>query len=329
MDIRELADKINDASADYDFGNLQDYRTKLKNLAKKPTSKIFTDATISDDGWAFHLGGRSEMQFNIGFEDDGLRYGLAFSLEASQSLPDVSVLYPKILRLNVIFRERPEDFSDYSLWFWSTDRSSTTQMSEIPSSWVHPKSFIFFGKLMDPAKIDVDEILTTFDRMLPIYLEVETNNLAPLPKKSTTAGFVFDPQKRKLVLNRAFSSIERETNIDVRHTLIQTKLYEDLVKKHGIGQVSLENSFNGNRIDVVLKNGSSFVFYEVKTGNSARSCIRQAVGQLLEYGYWPGTANAGELVVVGEPKLDPEAKNYLDYIRRTFSLPISYLVVVI
>jgi hypothetical protein len=327
MDIRKLAELINKASVNHEFGRLQDYRKKLKNLSKKPTNKIFTDASISAEGWAFHLGGRSEIQFNIGFEGDRIRYGLAFSLEASQSLPDVSVLYPKILSLNMIFREKPDIFSGYSLWCWSGKRSNTIPMSEIPSAWVRPNNFIFFGKLMDIKNLDIEEILVTFDKMLPIYLEIESGNGIVENRTNKDLGFVFDPQHRKLVANRAYTSIERETNIDVRHSLLQDKLYTMLVKDFGVDQVSLENNFNGNRIDVVRKTESSYIFYEVKTGNSARSCIRQALGQLMEYGFWPGVPNAAELVVVGEPKIDLKARKYLEYLRQTFNFPISYLTV--
>src|ERR1700754_2452274 len=52
-------------------------------------------------GYAFHKGGRRELQFNVGFEEDGayFRYGVAFSLEPSRDLSDpVEVLAPKIQR---------------------------------------------------------------------------------------------------------------------------------------------------------------------------------------------------------------------------------------
>lgn len=53
-------------------------------------------------GYSFHSGGRSELQFNIGFEDGGyFRYGVAFSLKPGRNLSDpVSVLQPKIQRFN-------------------------------------------------------------------------------------------------------------------------------------------------------------------------------------------------------------------------------------
>ncbi len=62
------------------------------------------------EDWAFHYGGRSEIQYNIGFEDEGFRFGLAFSLETSQTLPDINLLKPKIKKLNTLYEEKPELF---------------------------------------------------------------------------------------------------------------------------------------------------------------------------------------------------------------------------
>ena len=53
-------------------------------------------------------------------------------------------------------------------------------------------------------------------------------------------------------------------------------------------------------------------------------CIRQAIGQLLEYSYWPGSNQADRLIVVGEPELDSDAREYLEMLRNEFGLPIHY-----
>jgi hypothetical protein len=332
MDIHELADAINTQSSSYNFGSLQDIRKEIKNLNRKPSNNIFTAETISDDGWAFHRGGRSEIQFNIGFEDDGLRYGLAFSLEPSRAFPDVRILFPKILRLNSIYRESPELFTNYKLWYWSGERSETLSMQEIPTEWIQSHSFIFFGKLMDENNINIDEIISTFDAMLPIYIEVESN--VDIASKNTEVNasnqqFVFDANEKSLPVNRNYTSIERQTNIDIRHSIIQEALFENLVSQYGIENVSKENPFMGNKIDLVVRLDNDYIFYEVKTGNSAKSCIRQAMGQLLEYSYFPGICNAKEIIVAGEHTIDIPTSNYIEYLRSEFKLPINYVQVVI
>ena len=75
--------------------------------------------------------------------------------------------------------------------------------------------------------------------------------------------------------------------------------------------------------------GGHLEFYEIKIGGSARSCIRQALGQLMEYGFWPGAARPAKLFVVGEPSLDGKAEDYLQSLREEFKIPIYYRQVVI
>jgi hypothetical protein len=65
-------------------------------------------------------------------------------------------------------------------------------------------------------------------------------------------------------------------------------------------------------------------FFEIKIAPSARSALREAVGQLLEYAYWPNAGRANELVVVGEAAPTEETKQYLDNLRRRFGLGLSY-----
>ncbi|HMH32774.1 MAG TPA: hypothetical protein VK543_07075 [Puia sp.] len=87
MNIFEIAHRLNVlATATAGFKDLQLIRSKLKGLNHPRTYRIFSKATIfgKDDDYAFHDGGRSELQFNIGVENTGekeiFRYGLAFPL---------------------------------------------------------------------------------------------------------------------------------------------------------------------------------------------------------------------------------------------------------
>jgi len=57
---------------------------------------------------------------------------------------------------------------------------------------------------------------------------------------------------------------------------------------------------------------------------SPRACIREAIGQLLEYAFWPGAQEAIHLTVAGESPLDPDGDDYLRQLRDRFGLPIDY-----
>jgi len=191
--LKDIADSLNRKSKEYQIGELQEIRKELKGLSKKATSDIFVDApNTMTDNWAYHYGGRSEIQFNIGFEEEGLRYGMAFSLETSQTLPDIDLLRPKIKKLNVLIQEEPELFGEYKMWYWREGRrSNISEVRKISSDLIQNGTFIFIGKLMEPNHLDYDEILKTFDSMLNIYREVETEE--PTLSSQNTKTCVLKP----------------------------------------------------------------------------------------------------------------------------------------
>lgn len=111
------------------------------------------------------------------------------------------------------------------------------------------------------------------------------------------------------------------------HTDIQNSLLEYLkLGNHG-HQVELEvGKTDGGSIDLVMRraNGKN-VFYEVKTYASAKMSIREAVGQLMEYSYYPDCVLASELIIVSQAPLDEDGKRYIKMLNKKFSIPISYM----
>ena len=201
MKISEIANQLNDLSKNYQIGKLQQIRKELKQLKRRAGSNIFDKTTISDDGeWAFHFGGRRELQFNIGFENEGFRFGLAFSLETSRSLPDIKILFPRIYKLNSIIRESPEFFSDYKMWFWDKNRSEIGKVTEITKSNIKQGIFIFIGKIIPLENIDFNNILSTFDNLLELYRKVEERKTeVKIINDDYADNFSFKKENRKLV----------------------------------------------------------------------------------------------------------------------------------
>lgn len=329
MNLKEIAFRINEKSIDYRIGKLQSIRRDIKELKKIANNSIFVNnKNTLTEGWAYHYGGRSEIQFNIGFEDEGFRYGLAFSLEPSQTLPDITVLYPKILKLNCLIREKPELFKQFRMWYWQYgERSEIFKVMEIGEDLISPGTFIFFGSLVDNLKIDFDEILKTFDYLLDVYLIIERNDFTksiPLSDISTNNSFVFDNKDKNPARNKSYSIIQREIDIEIRHSYLQEELKNQLENEFGKENVSIENPFNGNKIDLVVKDKNEYHFYEIKTGSTPMMCVRQAIGQLLEYAYSNCEINASKLFIASEFDIDEKTKRYLEYLRNMFNLPIYF-----
>ncbi len=188
--IKRIANEINNRSKNFEIGKLQELRTKIKNLNRQPGEKIFNNNTIFD-GYAFHYGGRKELQYNIGKENDtGYRHGVAFSLQRTQTLPNpVKILNPKIQKFNEYMRLYSKEYPDMKLWSWNNEESEHKEKI-IPDNIVQPGAFIFLGKLQKENSFSYDEILIDFDRLLPLYIYVESK-IKPEIKK--VKGLVFSP----------------------------------------------------------------------------------------------------------------------------------------
>lgn len=69
------------------------------------------------------------------------------------------------------------------------------------------------------------------------------------------------------------------------------------------------------------------VYYEIKTAATARACIREALGQLLEYAHAPGAEAVDELVVASDRPLTQDAGDWLRVLSERYGLPIRYFEV--
>jgi hypothetical protein len=327
MSIQSIANKINKLAENYDIGNLQKIRKEIKSFQRLPAKQIFPSRILKKRGYAFHVGGRKEIQYNIGFEDEEkFRYGLAFSLHRDRNLPDVSIMKPRIRKFNYLLRNNPALFTGYKMWALVDDEiSDIEKIHEIEPSIVKPETFIFFGKLIDLKSLDYDEVLSTFDKMLPIYLYIEKKEAKPEIDKINKYIFSFKKTNVSLPHTKSYYTKQVEIEIDIRHTKIQEKLVNKLSKEYGNENVALEHPLNGNKIDVVVNDNGKRIFYEIKTASNARDCIRQALGQILDYAYWPGNKNADTLVIVGEKAIDKDTKNYLKYLNNKCRIKLEYL----
>lgn len=333
--IPEIAEHLNELAANYDIGRLQEIRKELKGFSRRPGSKIFSAQTI-EEHYAFHHGGRSELQYNIGFDGSGgkqLRHGVAFSLEPSQTLPDIEVLRPNIARFNEYIAQFAQRFPILRMWHYEYDydareyiRSEDYLPCPIQSSLIEPKNFIFAGWINPIKKVDCDQILGDFDRLLPLYRYVESKKNLPLIEVHDDEQFNFTPgctiKKTSAKARRSSDPV----NVSLRHNVLQEKLYQQLVKEYGKKNVGTEHrSGNGMRIDAVVRAKGEHYFYEIKTYSNARACLRDAIGQLLEYSEWPGGQNAKRLIVVGEPRLCRDGKKFLKELTERYGLPVEYL----
>lgn len=108
------------------------------------------------------------------------------------------------------------------------------------------------------------------------------------------------------------------------HHKMQAKLMAELRGQYGHERVSCE----GGCIDVTVETENELIYFEIKTDQLPRSVIRQALGQILEYAYYPssGDRQPDHLVIVGRHALDAHDRAYLATLVEMFRLPLSYRV---
>lgn len=325
LSILEVAKKINELAKGHRIGGLQNIRKKNLSLDRKPINAIFSSKSIQDS-FAFHSGGRTELQFNIGFDLKGrFRHGVAFSLELSQSLPDITPLIEKISRFNQYIKFNKGRFADLSMWHYDAEkRSGNYEVGEILNENIKVGNFIFIGRLALSNEPDYQQILADFDRLLDVYEYVESNESHLLSTKVKLFNFTAGCSIKPSLTTKSQSTAM--LGVILRHNDIQYYLYKYLANEYGSENVGTEiTGVAGTRLDLVVRFAEQHYLYEIKTSRTARGCVREALAQLLEYSYWPGATEAQKLIVIGEAKMDEECRNYLSFLRGKFSLPLSYM----
>lgn len=330
LSLQEVVTEVNEGAHSRRTGKLQEWRKDLRGFTKLPSATLFYAKVDKDRDWAFHVGGLSELQFNVGFENvDGtrtFRHGVAFSLQPTREMPDIDPMVPKIARFNEYLRIYSDAFEELTMWHWTPDngRSANYAVAPIPDELVVRGTFIFIGALQPANAVDVDWILEDFDRLLPLYEYVESKERFPKLTREKK-GFVWTPGNKARVARTKYERSAQTVDKALRHNILQEALFNHLEEIHGADNTSGEQDCgNGTPVDVAVQESSGYNYYELKTGLSAQSCIREAIGQLMEYAYWPGAKQAERLVVVGEAPYDKDAMAYIKKLRKDFSLPIEY-----
>ena len=163
--------------------------------------------------------------------------------------------------------------------------------------------------------------------MLPIYKYVESDDRAEPPALSERGPFIFTPDIQANTTQPPPATLRTrtpgETTVCYAHRRMQIALKQELIDEGA--EVGTEHADgNGRYIDLVARRDEALEFYEIKSGLSPRLCIREALGQLLEYAYWRDAVQPARLIVVGDQPIDSEARAYLGALEHEFRLPIRY-----
>lgn len=140
--------------------------------------------------------------------------------------------------------------------------------------------------------------------------------------------FVFTPKAPSQSPDDQMRDAIDATVVTRLHAAMQQCLYKDLVARYGKDRVAAEQvTASGCPADIVVERDYGIEVYEIKTAPEPRDCVRQALGQLLEYGYWPGSPPCLALHVVGPSQLDDDTRGYLGSLHETFKSGVDYICI--
>ena len=188
--------------------------------------------------------------------------------------------------------------------------------------------FLFLGKHGPFEAFEATTVLRDFDRLLPLYKFVEFESEKAIPLLSNLGSFEFkpdEPSSSQQIKSRTRSRrMAGEFDISHRHDDLQAALKQQLNAESGVQVATELKDGRGGRIDLVACRNGELEFYEIKTGTTAKQCVRDALGQLLEYAYRAPAIRPRQLFVVGEPRMDRDTAEYLRLLRDELKIPIDY-----
>ena len=333
VDLTPILTALNQQAHEFEFGCLQELREQHGRVKRRPTHLPFPRAT--DKEWAHHVGGWQELQFNVASDDGHLRWGVAISLQASKSLRDPTVIYPKLVKLNRFLEAQSEYLRnrEYLMWEYTGQGKARTRSRDraphpFRADLYKQGDFLFLGKHGPIEAFEAATVLRDFDRLLPLYKFVEFESEKALPLLSKPGPFEFKPDEssssRPTVSRPRSRRIAGEFDVSHRHDDLQAALKQQLNAESGVQVATELKDGRGGRIDLVACRNGELEFYEIKTGTTAKQCVRDALGQLLEYAYRAPAIRPKKLFVVGERLMDSDTEEYLRLLRDELCIPIWY-----
>ena len=269
MNIRQLVRALNERSESdrFEFGQLQHIRKDRLGLKRLASATPF-GARCTFDRYAYHVGRRCELQYNIAEDKSGIRWSVAVSLQPNQSLPDVSVQFRRLDRLSEFIRVHGDELlTDCLMWHWSDseEEPSPDQPPDVvPRRLYSAGYFVFLGKHAPIDRFDPNLVLSDFDRLLPLYKFVEFS-ASSFPVLDDAPGLVFTPSSPRPSSSADYSTTASHasgrTEVGLQHRRIQDVLELELHSEPGT-RVSRENRNGiGGSVDLVVERDSGLEFY--------------------------------------------------------------------
>ncbi len=138
------------------------------------------------------------------------------------------------------------------------------------------------------------------------------------------ASVITGPLRKAIEELNTRTSIRRATKecvINRGHNKLQERFANYLKSKHGDDKVFIEENF----VDIRLVEDNALTFFEVKKDYRPARCIREALGQLMEYSFRHQGKKPIRCVVVGPSKVSSDDKRLLEYLKHHLKIEFDYI----
>lgn len=140
------------------------------------------------------------------------------------------------------------------------------------------------------------------------------------------------PENTSSPSRKQYERPPRVVEMKFLHREISDKLHRHFAAIYGEDKVktNVRAGYGCCEVDMIIDRNSAqpeeLVYYEIKTYDSLRLSIREALGQILEYAMWPDNNRAVKFVIVTQPCPHEEesAKKYVTNLRDNLNLNIYY-----
>lgn len=186
--------------------------------------------------------------------------------------------------------------------------------------WYYPSNMSYIETLEDfvtHEKPMIDKYLLAHPESgIPLAdIEIDNKYVKMLPSYYDHVADILIQKKTGVV-----EAIKAEYIMTLKHNELSNEMVQYLRRK-GYKDVVTDKDFVD--IQAVDSQGNK-VYFELKTADSVRLAIRQALGQLLEYNHYPNKNNADKLIIVTELEATQKDMQYLIGMRRRYDIPIYY-----
>ena len=127
-----------------------------------------------------------------------------------------------------------------------------------------------------------------------------------------------------IVKNEATVVYETKTPVvlyEPVHNIVQNSIKKILEESNMYSKVLLES----DHVDIkALTTKGQWHFFEIKTSKT-KKCLREALGQILEYAHFQPTVKTEKLFIVGLYKMSDTEKQYIRLLRNLYNIPIWYI----